>query len=289
MGTFISISLDEKDIHSIEEGFGIFNDVELSLSSYNPNAQIYQLNKNKTTKINRYTYEALQLCEKYYKQSDGYFDITIGSITKDLYRFGEDEKVPHAKELQDAYLNFKAIHFNKKEASIGKNISLDFGGMGKGFGVDKVSAYLKHKEVKQAIISASGDIRCLGRCKIDVQNPLGEGILLSFETLGKEMGISTSGNYNRYVKSTKHNHLINPKSKISQDKFLSITLISSLPSSDLDAYATAASVMPSQKAYAFLESMDLGYIVMQSDGALKLSANISFYTKNLIMNNTLKE
>ncbi|MDQ7069017.1 MAG: FAD:protein FMN transferase [Sulfurimonas sp.] len=58
-----------------------------------------------------------------------------------------------------------------------------------------------------------------------------------------------------------NNHLINPKTKESQKSFISLTLISTLPNSDIDAYATAASVMPKELAYRFLNSLDVGYII----------------------------
>ena len=155
--------------------------------------------------------------------------------------------------------------------------------MGKGFSVDKVSKYYKEQNISNAIIRASGDIRCLSICKIDIQDPFSDKKLLSFTTLKKDTAISTSGNYNRYIKSTKHNHLINPKTKKSQNKFISITLISNLSNADLDAYATTASVMPMKKAYEFLDSFDLGYIVLQGDGELvfggELDEVIELYLK----------
>ena len=281
MGTFITLSLEEKNKNSIEEGFSIMKDVELALSSYDITAQIYKLNHNKKTDINQYTYEALSLSKKYYEQTNGYFDITVGSITEDLYRFGRNERVPHAKELEDAHVNFKGLFFNIKEASLRENIKVDLGGMGKGFGVDKVSDYFKSKNITKAVIAASGDIRCLDECHIDVQNPHAENYLASFDTLNKETGVSTSGNYQRYVESTENNHLINPKQKKPAQNFISITLISHMPSSDLDAYATATSVMPKEKTYIFLESMPIAYIILESDGKLIVSKNINEFVKNL--------
>ncbi|MCX6076670.1 MAG: FAD:protein FMN transferase [Campylobacterales bacterium] len=281
MGTFITLSLEEKNKDSIEEGFSIMKDVELSLSSYDITAQIYKLNHNKKTYINRYTYEALSLSKKYYEQTEGYFDITVGSITEDLYRFGENQRVPHANELEDAHVNFKGLLFDIKEASLEEGIKVDLGGMGKGFGVDKVADYFKSKNVTKAVIAASGDIRCLDECHIDVQNPHAENYLVSFNTLKNETSVSTSGNYNRYVESTENNHLINPKLKKPAQNFSSITLISHIPSSDLDAYATAASVMPKEKTYIFLNSMPIAYIILESNGKLIISKNINEFVKNL--------
>ncbi len=279
MGTYITISVQEQDKKFIQDAFDIFNDIDRSISSYNQASPIYKLNKEKTAFINNYAYEALLLSENYYEKTDGYFDITIGSITKDLYRFGEKQRIPHAKELENASVNFKGLVFTEHKASLEEKIKVDLGGMGKGFAVDKVSDFFKTKNVQNAVIAASGDIRCFNTCPIDIQNPYEEGVLLSFRTIKKDTGVTTSGNYNRYVESTKNNHLINPKSKLSQEKFISITLISNLPSSDLDAYATAASVMPIKKAYEFLNELNLAYVILQSDGELRMSDNLSSFVE----------
>jgi len=289
MGTFVTISIDSTDKKYIENGFNIISEVESSISSYDKQSQIYRLNRDKKSRINATAYEALSLSKEYYEKSDGYFDITIGSITKDLYRFGEEERVASSRELKNAVVDFNGLSFNKNEAQLQKNMKIDLGGMGKGFGVDKAADYFRKKKLDNVTIAASGDIRCLGVCHIEVQNPFSNGFLAAFDTLKLDSGVSTSGNYNRYVKSVKNNHLINPKSKASQDKFISITLISNMPNSDLDAYATAASVMPTKKAYEFLDTLDLAYIILQSDMKLVMSQNIFKFINNLLINNTPKK
>jgi thiamine biosynthesis lipoprotein len=125
---------------------------------------------------------------------------------------------------------------------------------------------------------------------VDIQNPFDEDTFLaSFKTTKKNLGISTSGNYRRYVKSKENNHLINPKKKQSQKYFISVTLIGELDSADLDAYTTAACVMPLKKAYEFLDSLGVGYIVLQSDYEIVISKNINNYAKNLLVNYAMKK
>ena len=289
LGTFVTISLPLKDKHFIEDGFSIIHAVELSLSSYNSQAKIYQLNENKYIDLDAYTYEALMLSRKYFRKSDGYFNIAIGSVTKDLYKFGEEEKTPSNDILMQSNVNYRSLYFSKKEAFLREGIKVDLGGMGKGYAVDKVTEYFESKGMKKAVIAASGDIRCLDTCKIEVENPFSQDSLATFTTQLPNMGISTSGNYNRYVQSTKHNHLINPKLKKSQINFVSVTLVSKLSNSDLDAYATAASVMPLDKAYVFLNGLNLGYIVMESDKTVKISENLNAFTKNLVFNDGMKK
>ena len=277
MGTYVSISLDASNKQAFTPAFNIVNAVDGSLSSYKQNSPIFKLNRDKKVKLDAYSLEALRLAERYYKRTDGYFNVAIGSITKDLYRFGGDERLPDEEALKRSDVNISALHIKNGIATIAKDMKIDLGGMGKGFCVDKVSEYLRKQGIKKARVAASGDIRCLSRCPIEVQNPFGEKPLYSFTTKEADMGISTSGNYNRYVGSTTENHLINPKQKRSQREFVSITLISKLTNSDLDAYATAASVMPKAKALEFLETLNAAYILLTTQGELLISKNITAF------------
>ena len=266
MGTYVSVSLSKEKLPLITSVFDRLKKVELALSSYHPEAEIYKLNHQHKTDISEDTYEALSLSRQYYKKTDGYFDITIGSITKGLFHFGEDERVPSEKALSHAKIDFQGLHFDKDSAWIDEGVKIDLGGMGKGFGVDKAKELLKEQGVREGIIALSGDIFCFHRCEMAVQDPFSEGVLASFRMAKKNTAISTSGNYRRYVKSTKYNHLINPKTRTSQKTFASITLLSRNHSnSDLDAYATAASVMPKTKAFRFLQRLDLGYLVVTNN------------------------
>jgi len=284
MGTFVSLSLDESHKALFKGSFNVVHRVDNSLSSFKKTSPIYKLNQNRKADINLYTYEALQLSQQYYKKTAGYFNIAVGGITKDLYRFGKDERVPKEFELNKCDISFTSLHFDEKEATLGQGVKIDLGGMGKGFGVDRVREYLKANNITKARIALSGDIRCLGICKIEINNPNGATPLMTFQTKESDMGITTSGNYNHFVDSKEHNHLINPKTKHSEQNFSSITLISKLPSSDLDAYATAASVMPRELAFKFLKSLPLAYVVLLNDNTLVVSKNI-----NLFVDDTPKE
>jgi thiamine biosynthesis lipoprotein len=111
-----------------------------------------------------------------------------------------------------------------------------------------------------------------------VQDPFSDNLLASFTMAQHNTAISTSGNYRRFVKSREYNHLINPKTHHSQQEFASVTLLSErLSNSDLDAYATAASVMPKEKALRFLDALsEVGYLILTNDK--KVYINVPFRT-----------
>ncbi|MEA1920193.1 MAG: FAD:protein FMN transferase [Campylobacterota bacterium] len=279
MGTLVSLSLESSAMNHSQPAFNLINDIEMALSSYNPHAEIYKLNHGQRLNVSSYTKEALLLSQRYYKESDGYFNITVGSITKKAYGFGETEKIPTDKEFQDALIKIDGIHIADNYVSLEENITIDLGGMGKGYAVDKVADYLFEQNITEGVIAASGDIRCLNICTLQIQDPFQEGSVASFKTKIPNLAISTSGNYRRYIKSKKYNHLIDPKQKRSQQQFASITLVAQIPNSDLDAYATAASVMPFKNALQFLEERKLEYILITTDKKLLKSTNLNHWVE----------
>ena len=283
MGTYVSISLEKENLSASNLAFDRIRKVEKALSSYDKEAEIYKLNHLNVTSISADTYEALALSKQYYKQTHGYFDITIGSITKGLFHFGENTTLPVSSDLQKARINFQGLRFTDTQAYTDKGITIDLGGMGKGFGVDKAVEVLKEQGVDRGVVSLSGDIRCLHKCEMSIQHPFHEGLLASFKMSEKGMGISTSGNYRRFVKSSKYNHLINPKTHQSQRVFASVTLMSnSLSNSDLDAYATAASVMPYHKAIDFLEDIPkLAYLLVTTSRKIHMNDQFRYLTSEL--------
>lgn len=278
MGTLVTITLAASQARWIQKGFDRIHEIEMALSSYAPMAEVYRLNHGETLSISYDTYEALRLSQRYYAQTNGYFDITVGSITKDIYGFGEDERLADERELDQARIDHSAIAFSEQRASLGAGVTIDLGGMGKGYAVDKVAELYRHDGIKSGRIAASGDIRCLDLCVIKVQDPFGEGEVASFKTSLPNMAISTSGDYRRFVKSKRDNHLIDPKRKRSQREFASITLIGELRNSDIDAYATAAAVMPESQAIKFLDTLDVGYLLITTKGKI-IEKDMSRYSE----------
>ena len=278
MGTFVELSSVEKNKQLIQEGFNLLKKVDTSLSSYNKKADIYRLNADRKVTLSEFTLEALLLSKEFYQQSNGYFDITIGSITKDVYKFGMNENIDiNMSKLQKSFVNIKGLHVKNYSAYLDEGIKLDLGGMGKGFGVDKVYELFKDNNVSRALIKLSGDIKCISTCSVDITDPFQEErVFANFTTKKKVMAISTSGNYRRYIKNKNYNHLINPKSKHSQREFASITLVSEGLNSELDAMATAIMVMPKEEALRFLDEHNYMYILVDNDKNIYTAKHLDY-------------
>ncbi|UFS61364.1 FAD:protein FMN transferase [Sulfurimonas sp. HSL-3221] len=281
MGTFATVSVPDTAAGCIDGAFAAMTSVEKALSSYDPAAEVYRLNHAGALAISPTLYDALQSAVRYYVQSDGYFDITIGALSRGAYHFGEAERVPGRAEIAGLPIGLNLLEFNATAARLAPGAMLDFGGFGKGVGLDAAAAVLRHCGVTEGTVALSGDIRCLGRCLLAIQDPFSEGTLMTFKSLAPQTGMSTSGDYRRFVGDKTHNHLIDPKTRASERAFASITLVGTVRSGDLDAWTTAAAVMPPPKAVAFLRTLPVGYVLIYSDGTVVKSANLSHYLEVL--------
>ncbi|CAA6827874.1 MAG: Thiamin biosynthesis lipoprotein ApbE [uncultured Sulfurovum sp.] len=280
MGTFVSITLDKKNEKEIQKGFTLLKKIEKSLSSYDKQSLLYQLNLNKSVISDRFLLECIQKSLLFYKLSNAYFNIAIGSVTKKLYAFGEEEeKIPTKNELALANTKIKNIHIKKNLITLEKNITLDLGGIGKGFAVDKVAQYYKEQNISHGTIALSGDIRCLDICSLELQSPYSEQTFATLTSKIPHLSISTSGTYRRFIKSPKHHHLINPKTIKQGTAFVSVSLLTEANNTQIDAYATAISVMPKNKALEFLKTHpEIGFVLVNSNAEIKYGNLKKFVT-----------
>ena len=276
MGTFVTITLPQEYNQETTKSFELLKRIEDSLSSYDPNATLAKLNKTHHVHTDTYLSEAIKLAKTYYDESDGFFDITIGSISKKLYHFGEEKTYSPSKQaLQNAHLDINGIYLNDQNIQTDENIIIDLGGIGKGYGVDKASRYLKEQNITDGIIALSGDIRCLNTCEIYLQSPYSEQTFVKVNSKHPDLSISTSGTYRRYAHTKNEHHLINPKTASQGREFVSVSLFTTANNAKIDAYATAISVMPKDKALDFLKNhKDIGFVIVDNHGKI-LYGNIT--------------
>ncbi|MDP3265962.1 MAG: FAD:protein FMN transferase [Sulfuricurvum sp.] len=270
MGTLISVELEDQNLS--DEVFSLFGKLDQRLSTYKSDSEISSLNRNLELNVSEVTRAILERSLEMNRLSDGAFDVTVGSLTHGAYRFGYDnEHLPSQPELKNAE---KLVGSNRMSIE-GNTVTLlpgtiiDLGGIGKGYAVDLAINLLTNKGVSKGIVAASGDIGCLGECTVTIQDPFhSSGHIATVVSTLPRFSISTSGNYERYIKNKTHNHLIDPKTGKSQQHYASITLIDVGNNTRIDALATAVSIMEEKKAIAMLNKLKLSYLLIRTDGTM---------------------
>jgi len=283
MGTFAHLRIPASHADDAVKIFGAMRSAESSLSSYRSDGGAARLNRERRIEADRTLLRALSCCRTLFEMSGGYFDCTIGSLTRALYRFGEDSAVvPSKKVRQFARVGMDGVGVQGGVVELEEGIVLDLGGLGKGMGVDMAAEEAKRLGIESAVIGLSGDIRCLGPCEVAVENPFGGGAVGVVVNREGELGISTSGIYRRYIGTVRDNHLIDPYRKESADSLVSVTLVAKVSNALLDGLTTAAAVMPIDSAVELLRGKKIDALLIAKEGTfLRLGDRIKVDPKSL--------
>lgn len=277
LNTAATISLyDSDDYNLITESFKICRDYENLLSKTIEDSEIGRINTRKTNEVSTDTAELLELSLEFAEQSNGAFDITIGSIT-DLWDFTSNEKhIPDQELINVAkqYVDYRTIKIaDQKILFENENTKLDLGAIAKGFIADQVKEYLVEQGVTSAIINLGGNVQCIGRkdqekgFRVGIQKPFDSGSIVEIELNDEFSSVVTSGVYQRYFEKENqiYHHIIDPKTGYpTNNHLLSVTIISK-DSSSGDALSTACLVLGLEKGMKLIDEKDDLYAIFIDD------------------------
>lgn len=216
----------------------------------------------------------LRVSQDLAKKSDYLFDPGIGKLI-DLWGFHESEFKPHAppdKESIAAVLNkrpsIRDVHLDGLHLSCDNpEVQLDFGAIGKGYGVDRAIERLKAMGISSAIVNAGGDLRAIGSragnpWRIAIRDPDGGGIFALLSVTGDE-SVFTSGNYERNFSwgGRLYHHIIDPRTGYPAEGSASVTVIHS-DATTADAAATALFVAGPKDWHRIAKQMGIKYVLL---------------------------
>lgn len=293
MGTFVEITIPEKNDELLEETVVKMKSLEALMSIYKKDSEVSQINsleKDKLKKVSPEVYEVIERAVYFSKITDGAFDITVASLLK-LWHFegGELKEIPSQEKINEALksVGWQNITLTpEKEISFTKeNMRIDLGGIATGYIVDKGITYLKEKGVKSALINAGGDIYCLGEKDngepwgVGIRNPRKKNEVIGMLKL-KDKGVTTSGDYEKFfiLKGKRFCHIINPQTGYPVDNPVIQTTVIAETCTDADALATALMVMGKEKGLKLIENLPNteAVIIEEKEGKLNIS-----YTEGL--------
>lgn len=233
------------------------------------------LRSNQSFEITHEEREFIQTTIKLSEQSLGYFNPAIGELIN-RWGFHTDhypilEPPPTDADIQKLVLKKPSMQDLKFSDSLisssNEYIWLDFGGVAKGYAIDKAINILKSNGIENAIVNAGGDLRSIGKkgqkkWKVAIRKPNSEDILTSINVDGDE-SIFTSGNYERYKEfdGKRHAHIIDPFTGYGVEEIVSATVIAE-NGTKADAAATALIVAGIENWRLVSESMKLDQVLL---------------------------
>ena len=234
------------------------NNVDASLSPFNKQSIITQVNNNKPVQLNDKFTEVFNLAQKISRETGGAFDITVAPLVNE-WGFGFKKGVNPTTHVIDSLRAI--VGFNKVALENGRivkkdpRIMLDCSGIAKGYGSDCVARLLRKKGIENFMVEIGGEVVTSGvnsdrvpwRIGVTkpVDDPTQENQELQTVLNVTDKSMATSGNYrNFYYKGgKKYAHTIDPKTGYPvQHNILSATVLSD-ECAVADAYATSFMVL----------------------------------------------
>jgi thiamine biosynthesis lipoprotein len=244
MGTYAVIDLPDEE--RIYRTYMFMRSIEEKISTFREDSEISELIRNAGkgyVKVSEETEEVLRISLRVYKKTYGYFDITLGSGGP------------------------ASIRVERGRAYLSEGVTLDLGGIGKGYAVEKASAYAG---TPWGFIAIAGDMKVWGHKRpLAIRDPLGEGSLLQMIN-AKDLCLSTSGNYIR-------EHIVQ------RDRDLVQITVVYTDCSLADAYATALFSMPRDLRRKFYrENPEVGSLEVFADGSLYMNPAFLSYFETVV-------
>lgn len=259
---------DEASEKVLDNCFAKLKEIENKMSVDIKTSELSAINNNagiKPVKVSEETYHVISSGKQFSSLTGGKFDITVGPLVKLWGINTPHARIPAPSEIKAALplINYKNIILNDKNKTImlkNKGMSLDLGGIAKGYSGDAVEQVLKDSGVKHAIIDLGGNILTVGSkvdgsdWRVGVQNPIQpRGDYLGIVEVN-DKAVVTSGIYERFFMKNgkRYHHIMDTKTGYPVDNELaSVSIVTDL-SMNADALAKAF-CMGVKKGLAFIE------------------------------------
>ena len=264
---------------NLEEAIAEVKRIERLISSWDPESETSEINRNAGSKPVKVSFELYKLIERSIQISeitDGAFDITVAAM-EGVWKFdGSMSMFPTPEQISRAVskVGYKKIILNSTENTVflkEKGMKIGFGAIGKGYAADQVKELLVSKQVPAGMINASGDISTWGtkasgeKWLIGVDHPRSNGKIFTWIPL-IESSVSITGNLDRYItfNGKKYPHYIDPKSGYPTTGINKVTIFAK--SAELcDTLATAVYILGKEKGISLINQLgDTEVIILDS-------------------------
>lgn len=205
-----------------------------------------------------------------YRLSNGKFTPLVGQTLVDLgydtsYSLREKEVIHEVPDL-DATVSI----IDDRHIFLHKPALFDFGGLGKGYCVDKISDYLRSLDIRRFLVNGSGDMFYEGDGKpivAGLEDPLDASRVIG--TIEMWQGAFCGSGINRRSWGS-HHHIIDPQS-FESNTAISATWVSAASTALADALATALFLTPPE---SFQGKFSFEYLILNDQRKVKRSRGL---------------
>lgn len=269
MGTRFQFVIHAESEAKAEQAFQAaarrIDELNARLSDYLPGSEVSLLSSaalNEVVPVSEDLWKLLTISDRFVSQSHGAFDPSIGPAVKLWRRARRQEQLPTQERIQEA---LQAVGWSKLRLDPGPRgitmtvpgMSLDFGGIAKGYAVDEVLGILAKHGIRSALVVGGGDVRTMGlppdrpKWRVEVRQ-LRESDPSTREV--GELAISTSGDMHQSVEidGQRYSHIVDPKTGLGLTVARSAS-VTARDSTTADALATICTILSPKESRLLLE------------------------------------
>jgi len=265
------ISYSDQEEKHFSEILKLIHTFEKNYSRFQETSLVSKLNLHKSISPSNEMLEMITHWLDAYQKTDGYFSLFVWSILENLWY----DKDYSFKEKQSSPSVWNHIAFHNWTLTLWEDTTIDFGGFGKWYLIDKIAMYFKKHGISDRIINGWWDIRIqqdqrdhFG--KIWLQHSEKKDILL-WEISLLEWAITCSSIHER--KRWKNNHLIDPKNGKSIITDVSSIYVYSGTACTADIASTTLSVCWEDNIPLYAQKLWVEYIIVLQDQKIVHSKN----------------
>lgn len=215
--------------------------LETKYSRFLPDSLTSRINRSAGTgnpvDIDAETARLLDYADTCYRQSDGLFDITSGSL-RSLWNYQDlaaAQSLPSQQDIHDALEKIGWEKVRRDESSVYLPVSgmeIDFGGIVKEYAADCLATLAEAAGVVAGLVELGGDIRLVGAVPetdawlVGIRDPFHTAQACAHirMTCG---ALASSGDYERYsvIQGKKYSHILNPLTGWPVEGYSSVSVV----------------------------------------------------------------
>lgn len=168
LGTFVEITVAEPPSPGLEAlidcAFDDVGKVHDLMSFQAPDSDVSRLNRDaghKAVEVHAWTLEVLAAAGDLHSRSNGMFDITVAPVLQRLGWLPASPRVRPARSPPSDARGIRLLTGNRVQFS-GPDVTVDLGGIAKGYAVDRALDHLRQAGVTAACVNAGGDLASFG-------------------------------------------------------------------------------------------------------------------------------
>jgi thiamine biosynthesis lipoprotein len=295
MGSPLEISVagpdDASTRSAIQDAFREVDRLDELMSIWKPGSDILRLNAaagNHAVALDQQVLDVLRLAVQAGDWTNGKFDVTFG-VLSGLWKFdaqNQDDRIPDRSEVVKrlALLDYTRLTLDHAAGTAflrDKGMSVNLGGIGKGYAVDRAAGILRGAGLRNFMVQFGGDLLVSGfrdgrPWTLGIRDPRGPEEQVFASVALSDSTFSTSGDYERFFLAggRRYHHIIDPDSGEPARGSRSVTIVAK-QGAIADALSTGVFILGPAAGMALVERLpDVEAVIVSDDNEILVSSGL---------------